>query len=126
VRIGLDDFGQGYSSLSYLQRFPIDVVKIDRAFVRNLGASDQDEVLIAVVMELAQRLNLKVVAEGVESSTQLDWLRRRGCDYVQGFLIGKPTGSWAALATSVYPSIKTSPDLRPWDRPESDVFEAAV
>ncbi len=91
VRIALDDFGTGYSSMSYLQAFPFDKIKIDRSFISNLERSAQSKALLRGVIGLARGLELPVTAEGVETQTQLDVLRRAGCDLVQGYLIGKPS-----------------------------------
>ena len=88
VRLSIDDFGTGYSSLSYLQSFPIDQLKIDRSFVRPLP--DEGQVLVNAVIGLAHGFGLTVVAEGVEDDAQLTWLEQAGCDYVQGYLLGRP------------------------------------
>lgn len=90
VRIAIDDFGTGYSSLAYLRRFSVDVLKIDRSFVSDLGADDEASSIIGAVISLGHRLGLEVVAEGVETRTQLEWLTHEGCDVVQGFLTGRP------------------------------------
>jgi EAL domain-containing protein (putative c-di-GMP-specific phosphodiesterase class I) len=90
VRIAIDDFGTGYSSLAYLKRFPISVLKIDRAFVKDLPGSHKDAAICKVVLDLARHLSLAVVAEGVETEDQLTWLDEQGCHYVQGYLTGKP------------------------------------
>jgi diguanylate cyclase (GGDEF)-like protein len=90
VRIAIDDFGTGYSSLAYLKRFPISVLKIDRAFVKDLPASQKDAAICKVVLDLARHLSLSVVAEGVETEDQLAWMDDQGCHYVQGYLTGKP------------------------------------
>jgi len=90
VRISIDDFGTGYSSLSYLKRFPIDTVKIDQNFVRDLSDVSNDGAIITAVISMARALNLRVVAEGVETEAQLAFLRRENCEVVQGFLHSKP------------------------------------
>ena len=86
VRIALDDFGTGYSSLTYLKRFPVDAIKIDRSFVAGLGRDPDDEAIVASVVSLARAIGKTVVAEGVETATQLEVLRELGVDLAQGFL----------------------------------------
>lgn len=88
--IAVDDFGTGYSSLNYLKQFPIDVLKIDRGFVDGLPDGEQDAQIARAIIAMAHSLNLKVIAEGVESAAQLDFLRAHGCDQVQGYLFGQP------------------------------------
>jgi EAL domain-containing protein (putative c-di-GMP-specific phosphodiesterase class I) len=90
VRIAMDDFGTGYSSLSYLQSFPFDKIKIDRAFVNNLGQSQQSATIIRAVIALGRGLNVPVTAEGVETEEQLKFLAAEGCDEIQGYLFGRP------------------------------------
>ena len=90
VDIAIDDFGTGYSSLSYLTIFPIDIIKIDRSFIKNIGLNRTTEILTDTIISLAQKLSLKVVAEGVETSDQLRYLRERDCEYAQGYLLGRP------------------------------------
>lgn len=90
VQIGIDDFGTGNSALSYLQRFPIDAVKIDRSFVRDITANSNDAEIAAAVIDMSHRLKLDVIAEGVETDEQLDFLRQRQCDEMQGYLFSKP------------------------------------
>jgi diguanylate cyclase (GGDEF)-like protein/PAS domain S-box-containing protein len=99
VRISMDDFGSGYSSLSYLQAFPFDKIKIDRAFVINLGKNPQSAAIVRAVIDLGHGLDMSIVAEGVETSEQLAFLAQEGCDAVQGYLLGKPApiGQYAAL-----------------------------
>ncbi|MCP1841577.1 diguanylate cyclase (GGDEF)-like protein/PAS domain S-box-containing protein [Bradyrhizobium sp. USDA 4524] len=99
VRISMDDFGSGYSSLSYLQAFPFDKIKIDRAFVINLGRNPQSAAIVRAVIDLGHGLEMSIVAEGVETEAQLDFLAEEGCDAVQGYLIGRPApiGQFAAL-----------------------------
>jgi diguanylate cyclase (GGDEF)-like protein/PAS domain S-box-containing protein len=91
VMLSIDDFGTGYSSLSYLRRFPVDVLKIDRSFVRDIPFSEDDAAMVAAIIELARGLHMRVIAEGVETEAQLDYLRRRGCDEVQGHVYAQAT-----------------------------------
>jgi predicted signal transduction protein with EAL and GGDEF domain len=90
VRISMDDFGSGYSSLSYLQAFPFDKIKIDRAFVMNLGRNPQSAAIVCAVIGLGHGLEMSIVAEGVETQEQFTFLAEQGCDAIQGYFIGKP------------------------------------
>ena len=90
VRISMDDFGSGYSSLSYLQAFPFDKIKIDRAFIINLGRNPQSAAIVRAVIDLGHGLEMSIIAEGVETVEQLAFLAKEGCDGVQGYLLGKP------------------------------------
>src|SRR5262249_22113983 len=90
VKIALDDFGSGYSSLSYLRRFPIDKLKIDKEFVAPLGRSSDGGVIIQAIMALGRALGLTVLCEGVETEEQRILLRLAGCDEMQGFLFARP------------------------------------
>jgi len=90
VRLDIDDFGTGYSSLSRLQRFPVDTLKIDRIFVSSMDSDHDTHEIVRIIIMLAQNLGLKVVAEGVETQSQLDLLRKIGCESAQGYLFSKP------------------------------------
>lgn len=90
VQLALDDFGTGYSSLAYLKRFPIHTLKVDKAFVDDIASDDKDRNMVASIIAMAHNLNLKVVAEGVESQTQLQILKTLRCEYIQGFYYAKP------------------------------------
>jgi EAL domain-containing protein (putative c-di-GMP-specific phosphodiesterase class I) len=90
VKLAIDDFGTGYSSLSYLKRFPVDYVKIDQAFIRGLEEGTEDAAITRAIIAMAHSLGLKVVAEGVENTSQLAFLRDNQCDEVQGYLISRP------------------------------------
>ncbi len=86
VQISIDDFGTGYSSLNHLNRFPISTVKIDRSFVRDLTTDPDDAAIVAAIITMAHGMGMKVIAEGVETEQQLEYLRRLRCDIIQGFL----------------------------------------
>jgi EAL domain-containing protein (putative c-di-GMP-specific phosphodiesterase class I) len=90
VSLALDDFGKGYSSLSYLHRFPLDRIKIDRAFVGGLPESRASVAIVSAVVSFAAALDIEIVAEGVETQAQVDALRSLGCDYGQGFFFHRP------------------------------------
>ena len=90
MRIALDDFGTGYSSLSYLKNFPIDRLKIDRAFVKDLSENEQDQAIARTVIALGLNMGMEVLAEGVETEDQARFLLEEGCQIFQGYLYGKP------------------------------------
>ena len=99
LRVGLciDDFGIGYSSLSRLQQLPIDILKIDRSFVQNIGAKGENTEIVRTIIDLADNLSMGIVAEGVETKAQLEGLRDLGCDHIQGFYFAKPMTPEAAF-----------------------------
>jgi EAL domain-containing protein (putative c-di-GMP-specific phosphodiesterase class I) len=90
IKLSLDDFGTGYSSLAYLKRFPIDTLKIDRAFIRDVTTNSDDAAITVAVIGMAHNLKLQVVAEGVETREQFDFLRRHQCDQIQGYYVSRP------------------------------------
>jgi diguanylate cyclase (GGDEF)-like protein/PAS domain S-box-containing protein len=90
VTIAIDDFGTGYSSLAYLRRFPVDRLKVDRSFVAEVPADAEQAAIVSAIVALAHALDIEVVAEGVETEAQRDYLTRCGCDFIQGYLIGRP------------------------------------
>ncbi|MEO0815621.1 MAG: EAL domain-containing protein, partial [Myxococcota bacterium] len=90
VGLSIDDFGTGYSSLAYLHRFRVDTLKIDRSFVDQLGRSDDADAVTSAVLSLAQQLRLNVVAEGIETEAQLQFMKQRGCHFGQGFYYARP------------------------------------
>lgn len=90
VKLSIDDFGTGYSSLSYLKRFPADYVKIDQTFIRDLSAGGEDAAITRAIIAMAHSMELKVVAEGVETQAQLDFLKQHRCDEIQGYLVSRP------------------------------------
>ena len=90
VRVAIDDFGTGYSSLAYLQRFPVDALKIDRSFISRMGQDPEGETLIRTLVQLGKSLSIETLAEGIEQSSELSLLREEHCDTGQGFLFARP------------------------------------
>ena len=110
VKIALDDFGTGYASLRHLKQFPVDLIKIDRSFVRDLDSDPGDEAIVRAVINLGRSLGIAVVAEGIEQESQVEWLLREGCTVGQGFLFSpaQPASAVPLLLTSPLPSIPTN------------------
>lgn len=90
VKLAIDDFGVGYSSLNQLKYLPVDHLKIDKTFVDNVETSEKDRIVIKAIVSLAHEFGMKVIAEGIERKHQADWLTKAGCEMGQGFLFGKP------------------------------------
>ena len=90
VRIALDDFGTGYSSLSYLKRFPINTIKIDRSIIRDVTEYPDYEAIVSAIIAIAKSIQLDVVAEGVETNEQLEFVKEKGCSSMQGYFFSKP------------------------------------
>jgi diguanylate cyclase (GGDEF)-like protein len=126
VRFAIDDFGTGYSSLASLQRLPVDEIKIDRAFVRDLGAAANDGVIVRSTVDLGHAMGLKVVAEGVEDETALRTLRTLGCDLAQGYLLARPLparefGDWLSARAPMLSPTRLHATQRESGGAEADV-----
>lgn len=111
LKLAIDDFGTGYSSLSYLHRFPTDTLKIDQSFVGRMDKSDDDREIVHTIITLGQKLNMDLVAEGIETDSQLHRLRAMGCDRGQGYLFSQPLGREAATALLANPWPWAEPSL---------------
>jgi EAL domain-containing protein (putative c-di-GMP-specific phosphodiesterase class I) len=93
LRLAIDDFGTGYSSLSYLTKFPIDIIKIDKSFMRQIGTDAAETAIVTAVISMAHSLNLVVVAEGVETREEFEFLANLGCDEAQGYYFSRPVAA---------------------------------
>jgi predicted signal transduction protein with EAL and GGDEF domain len=111
IRLAIDDFGTGYSSMSMMKQFPIDTIKIDRSFVRDINSNPEDRAIATAIISMGKALGLTVVAEGVETTEQDTFLRQSRCDELQGFLLGKPAP--AQRIAALLPLMVVSPDLQP-------------
>lgn len=105
VDLSIDDFGTGYSSLMYLKRLPANELKIDRGFVRELEDEGEDAAIVSAIVALGRALGLRIVAEGVETSSQQAFLTRLGCDALQGYLLGRPVPAEQLLGSSPGPAM---------------------
>ena len=112
IRLAIDDFGTGYSSMSLMKQFPIDTIKIDRSFVRDLPDDTEDRAIAQAIISMGKALGMTIVAEGVETSAQQDFLRSHGCDEMQGYLFSKPMAP-DQLADLLRPPLLLSPPLQP-------------
>ena len=116
VKISIDDFGTGYSSLDYLRRLPLDFLKIDKSFTQGIGGSANDEELIKLMVTMAHTMELQVIAEGVETSDQMEFLSELGCDLLQGYLFCHPKPA-KELIQNLAESFTPPGSLMPGDRP---------
>ena len=122
VQLAIDDFGTGYSSLLYLKRFPVGLLKIDRSFVANLGSNPDDEAIARAILSLAKALGVEVVAEGVETTTQQEWLTDLHCAYGQGYLYGRPKPMATIEADLIKPLYPGTP-LLDGQRPAAETIQ---
>jgi diguanylate cyclase (GGDEF)-like protein len=126
VRLSLDDFGTGYSSLAYLRRLPIDALKIDRVFIRELPASAEDAAITHAIINLAHTLQLKVIAEGVETAAQLAFLTTHGCDEIQGYVFSPAVPAAEMTAALRDDRRLTLPPNRPQAHPRAPLSKAPI
>ena len=123
VRIALDDFGTGYSSLSYMKRFPIDALKIDQSFVRDMTTDSDDASIVSAVIDMGRSLNMRVVAEGIQTRDQLQFLKDRHCPEGQGFYFAPPVPAeeltgilLEGIVRQAVPRERAPEDVRPTSR----------
>jgi diguanylate cyclase (GGDEF)-like protein len=123
VRLAIDDFGTGYSSMSLMKKFPIDTIKIDRSFVRDLAENAEDQAIATAIISMGKALGLTVVAEGVETTEQDVFLREHACDELQGYLFSKPVP--AETIPSLLRPVMSSPSLQPLNLPSSRLLNSS-
>jgi diguanylate cyclase (GGDEF)-like protein len=121
IRIAIDDFGTGHSSMSLMKQFPIDTIKIDRSFVRDLAEDPEDQAIAQAIISMGKALGMTVVAEGVETVEQQTFLREQGCDEMQGYLVSKPVPARAFAELLRAAAELTSPPLQPHDDTDLDL-----
>ena len=109
ISISIDDFGVGYSNMRYLNRLPLDILKIDQSLIRDIGADSKDAAIVRAIIGLARSLGIRVIAEGVENHSQLSFLNAHGCNYGQGFLFGRPLAP-EAFAELMHKQIRPQPE----------------
>ncbi len=119
IAIAVDDFGTGFSSLAYLKRLPIDVLKIDRSFIKDLASDRDSTAIVNTIIALAKNLDLRVVAEGVETERQLNFLHVLGCDEIQGFLVGRPMSPNELSSNMAHVSVGSEESSDSWRRRRS-------
>src|SRR5207237_2704311 len=126
IRLAIDDFGTGYSSMSLMKHFPIDTIKIDRSFVRDLPNDSEDQAIVQAIISMGRALGMTVVAEGVENAEQEAFLRTHGCDEMQGFLIATPLPA-RQMAERLRPIVlPLAPPLQPEPEPDPVADEAVA
>jgi EAL domain-containing protein (putative c-di-GMP-specific phosphodiesterase class I) len=113
VRIHMDDFGIGYSSLSQLYRLPVDALKLDRSLISSMHTQVEQKVIVRMIIKLAWELGLEVIAEGIETEQQLEWLQRLGCDYGQGYYFAKPVLAEQVFSLLAQPICPSNPQSAP-------------
>jgi EAL domain-containing protein (putative c-di-GMP-specific phosphodiesterase class I) len=113
IRLAIDDFGTGYSSMSLMKQFPIDTIKIDRSFVRDLPRDSEDQAIAQAIISMGKALGMTIVAEGVETAEQEAFLRDHACDEMQGFLFSKPLPPRELAGLLRTSRVRTAPPLQP-------------
>jgi EAL domain-containing protein (putative c-di-GMP-specific phosphodiesterase class I) len=121
IRIAIDDFGTGHSSMSLMKQFPIDTIKIDRSFIRDLAEDPEDQAIAQAIISMGKALGMTVVAEGVETIEQQTFLREHGCDEMQGFIFSRPVPPRDLAELLRAPVELASPPLQPGDEADADL-----